>query len=585
MMDFDAIDSKLISIGDLSTAATRDIADAITSLNVSLSISGSSQVSITLLDPNFSFARANYFQIRRDVSYRGMNFEISAVETQRSESVFPQYTLECRARPIQLMKRDKKPEAYRGMSAYDFAFAIAKRFRLNFVGEKTTKKQAIVKGKNNNSDDSVWTVLTSLAQEQQFVCFESEGTLFFCSEKFLVGKWGDPAFVYGDLKFIPFIWPEPTDPAFAKARNTYVLMDQPSVRRSDDDIKAAEGTMLVDRANGIKLRPGMTIYLGGIPDFEGLYIISDVSFAEGVPEPVQVSFKTPVEPKKENISSSGTRGQGTGTSQSTATPQLGTNQRLTVSDGQRYAVQALSKMGYTGRNANIIAKAVGAAVGKFNLKRPLAEITKFLREYPGLTAAERLYADNIYVGFVIGMPSASFGVAGGLSNTALLEKNLEYERAFSSNPTNPTPARSTSAVSGSTVVTSSEAAVSTGATVRDAIPTQPLPSSVPTNIDSFIQKQKPSGMSAASMRAAQSEVKTQAQEIWKLNRSQRIARYTSLAKKWSAKENRFKYNALRQPPVFNVLLPIVSDSPLTLFPSVDQGSTTDRNSAPLPYSL
>lgn len=584
-MDFDAIDSNLISIGDLSTAATREIADAITSLEVSLSISGSSQVSITLIDPNFSFARANYFQIRRDVSYRGMNFEISAVQTQRSESVFPQYTLECRARPIQVMKRDKKPEAYRGMSAYDFAFAIAKRFRLDFVGEKTTKKQAIVKGKNNNSDDSVWTVLTSLAAEQQFLCFESEGTLFFCSEKFLLGKWGDPDFVYGDLKFIPFIWPESTDPAFAKAKNTYILMDQPSVRRSDDDIQAAEGTMVVDRTNGIKLRPGMTIYLGGIPDFEGLYIISDVSFSEGVPEPVQVSFRTPVDPKKETVSSSGTRNGSSGTNSSGSTQQLITSQRLTVSDGQRYAIQALSRIGYTGRNASLIAKAVGAAVGKLNLKRPLDEIAKFVRAYPGLTSAERTHAYNIYVGFVTGMPSASFAVAGGLSSTALLEKNLEYERAFTPRLTNETPTRSASGISNSTVSTSSQASVSTGATVTDSIPYQVLPITLFANIDSFLAKNKPRTMSTAAMKAAQTEVKIEAQSIWRLNRQQRIARYTSLAKKWSTVDTRFKYNALRQPSVFDVLLPVVSGDKLTLFPSADQSSAPDRNGVPPSYPL
>jgi hypothetical protein len=41
----------------------------------------------------------------------------------------------------------------------------------------------------------------------------------------------------------------------------------------------------------------MTINLSGIPDFEGLYLITAVEFEEGVPDPVRIQFRSPNDPE------------------------------------------------------------------------------------------------------------------------------------------------------------------------------------------------------------------------------------------------------------------------------------------------
>lgn len=313
MAYFDEINSGLISIVGLSTTQNDSFINAITNVQVSLTLSGSSEVSITVVDPDFIFATNRYFQIRRDVKYRNMEFEIAAIETSRSEALHPQHVIQCRSKKVQLMKRDKRPQVYNGTSGYDLAQQMARNYGMNFVGERTTKKQAIVKVQSSNTDESTWSVLGGLASEQQFIFFESENTLFFCSEKFLLGKWGDPAIRYGNFAVVPFVWPDPSPSAFPMAKDKYILMDIPTVRRSDDDINAASGALLSDRVNGVKLRPGMTIDIRGIPSFEGPYLISDVSFNEGEPDPVQVQFRTPIEPRPETTTSGGTSGTGGGT--------------------------------------------------------------------------------------------------------------------------------------------------------------------------------------------------------------------------------------------------------------------------------
>ena len=127
-------------------------------------------------------AKANYFQIRRDAFYKGLLFEIAVVETSRSEGIHPKHQLDCRSKAIQLMKRDKRPESFNGISGYDLAKRMALRYNMNFVGQKDAKKQATVKSNSGTTDDSVWSVLQNAARDQEFICFESE-ILYFMPQK------------------------------------------------------------------------------------------------------------------------------------------------------------------------------------------------------------------------------------------------------------------------------------------------------------------------------------------------------------------------------------------------------------------
>ena len=305
MPSFLPIDSDLIQIGDLATNEMRDVSESILSFDVSLTLDGASELTLEILDVNFNYAKANYFQIRRDIFYQNLIFEIAAVEVQKSDSIHPLYRLSCRNKNVQMMKRDKTPEAYRATSASDYAKTVAKRFNMEYVVEETSKKQSIVKGRSGKSDESVWDVLQRSANDAQFVCFETNNILFFGSQQFLMGKWGDPKYKYGTATFVPFGWPTPSEEVFPGASERYILFDIPNVRRSDDDPMDADGSMVVERTNGRLLRPGMTISLVGIPDFEAFYLITAVEFSEGVPDPVQITFRTPTKPTEDQTKGTG----------------------------------------------------------------------------------------------------------------------------------------------------------------------------------------------------------------------------------------------------------------------------------------
>jgi len=360
------ITKEIISFLDLSTWKEAEVHQNVTKLTVSYTMDEASQITVQILDPGFEMLTNNYFQIRRLIQYRGRLFEIAALEVGTADGATPMVTVEARSGPIQLMKRDKVPESFRGISATEFAQTIASRYNLKFFGEQTPKKQSIVKSRSSNADESVWDVLTRAASDAQFVCFESDGTLFFCSQRFLLGRIssgntsgltgiygpeypGEPIKknstgnvvgliqgivgvlvdeVYGvateaavkafqtanglsatgivevntwnkmfrsiqaKQTYTPMRWPTPS------TERNFIVMQQPSVRRSDDDPFEGDGSLSVDRVNGVKLRAGQTIGLIGIPQFEGLYLITETRFDEASPDPVEISFRTPATPEK-----------------------------------------------------------------------------------------------------------------------------------------------------------------------------------------------------------------------------------------------------------------------------------------------
>jgi hypothetical protein len=561
MAYFDSIDINLFSLGDLGTFSNRDISQAITSLSISLTMSGSSEVSADILDPDFAMAKGNYFQIRRDAFYKGMLFEIAAVETSRSEGIHPKHQIQCRSKAIQLMKRDKRPEAFNGISGYDLAKRMALRYNMNFVGQKDAKKQATVKSNSGTTDDSVWSVLQSAAGEQEFVCFESENTLFYASEKWLLGKWGDEKFVYGDLKFIPFIWPEPTVNFLPEAIDKYVLLDMPTVRRSDDDVRAASGSMTVDRANGVNLRPGMTIFLGGMHGFDGFYLITDVQFAEGSFEPVGVQFRTPVDPNKENISTDGTKADTTTTSGGDDTNPFGgpdTEEedkfatdfsKLKASDSKKYVKDFLSSTRYLGSNGNLIEEAVMKAAKALSegIIKPIG-VGGVIKTYSTkMSADEKTLAESIFWGFVFGIPVKTYAVAGGLSADAYDRIKQQAIDSTTSSETNVTPALGATDSSGS------------ASTTLLPGPPQNYPTQVDTYIDTYI-----SGLWQITTATEKTRLKTKAKQLAKniytlSTKTSKINKYNEIKKTYSSGFDKYIFNALRQEAVVKLLIPKFDD--------------------------
>ena len=347
---------RTFQLGIIEESSERIIhlARAIQSISVSYSMDLCPQVTVQLFDVNMEMLRNNYFSIGRPFVYKtasraelsprnigttgpsgavadiqGNNlaesglgyisllYELASISVGPGQGSSPSITLELRSRPVMQMKRDRKPGSIKGAS-HVFVQQAALAYDLGFYTEKTSKDKSINKGDSESRSDSLWDVLSSLAGEAKFSLFESEGMLFFASMRHLFGQWGPEtlrgfvmdektgAFLMREMNSWFVRWPYignysgEVDTVVigdvqqeSKFARVLVPMQCPTFRRSDADIYQVEGSISLDRHSAMVLRPGMTIYVAGVPTFEDFYIITQVSFDHMSTTPVQVSFRKP----------------------------------------------------------------------------------------------------------------------------------------------------------------------------------------------------------------------------------------------------------------------------------------------------
>jgi hypothetical protein len=325
------VNRHIIEIASLSTAQTVELNNCLLNVSVDFSLKEASQISFSVIDPGFKMGYNNYFVVGRDVLYTSetispisdkdvangefakltLVYEIASVSSSHDGGNSVIWQIEARPKGIQQMKRDRHAGSVSGAN-HQFIVNAALKYGMKAVVQTTTKSKKITITNGLQQADSLWTVMQNLASSAHYELFESDGIIYFGSQKFLLDRWGtntsggNPILnKYGKVQidkttkkikrgetkhYIPFHYPTRSDEKY------FQIMQIPDVRRSDNDPNEAEGSMLVDRLNGKRLRPGMTIALSGIPMFSGHYLISQVTYDEFSQEAVQVSFKTPDRP-------------------------------------------------------------------------------------------------------------------------------------------------------------------------------------------------------------------------------------------------------------------------------------------------
>lgn len=303
----------IVQLTDLTTSESQaTFANSLTSVTVSYTMDLNPEITISLIDTDYKMFESNYFVIRRDITYRGRQYEIAEVSTGPGAGGSPNVTIKCRNKAIQRMRRDKTPGSVVGSSGFEYAQNAARKFGMQFLGQQTSKTKSTFKARTGDGEESVWDVLTRTAGDNQFVVFEVDNTLVYASQDWLLWKFGmwektstTSAGVETIKKFIPFLYmpgrtPQELAGQFLDADTTQTMFELETwsdFSASDNEPLAAQGSCNVLMPNGGMLRPGYTVLVGPYPSyFFGGYLITEVSFNEASPESAQVSFRTPAEP-------------------------------------------------------------------------------------------------------------------------------------------------------------------------------------------------------------------------------------------------------------------------------------------------
>ena len=324
------------NITGLRQSESETLAKRMTSLTVSYSNNASTEISVQYLDTDYSILENRYFDLRRDVLYRGRMYEVGDVSTGPGSGGSPMVNIRCWPKNVQLMKRDKKPELIAGTNGFEYAQSIARKYSMPFVGQKTGKQQALFKARTSSgADSSVWTVLTQAASANQYQLFEVDGQLVYGSMQWMLWRFGLSSKLsqkgttqkYIELVYNPslenngavdtevetrinprdnnglFYDEEDTVPIIKKTKfesKAFELTTWPDIRRSENDGLEGDGTATLKSPNGRLLRPGHTVFFSSVPEFfKGGYIVSGVSFSEFDTQPVQINFNTPEKPKNQ----------------------------------------------------------------------------------------------------------------------------------------------------------------------------------------------------------------------------------------------------------------------------------------------
>jgi len=342
-----ARDVPLVFVGDSTSTKPpflTKLNSQILSISVSYSISAATAVTFSVIDPGLELTLQNYFQVGQTLVYRSHKtydiksgsgvsnggfstdaaaevnnkymayfLEIADVTVEQSEGASPTVRVQCYTKAIQQMKRDKNPGVVQGTGS-DFVRNAAKKYGLGCIAQQTSTSRQITQASGDNVADSLWTVLERLAGESKdenknpFVLFESDGTLYFGTQQWLMYKWGHDAYKhsYYDKKakankevtrYVTYLhYPSKTINGAIDQR--FKLLGLPSMHKAENDPMEGDGSCIVERTNGVRLRPGMTVNVGDIPWFTDDFLITEVDYEELVADPVNVRFATPPRQEK-----------------------------------------------------------------------------------------------------------------------------------------------------------------------------------------------------------------------------------------------------------------------------------------------
>ena len=323
LSNFRGVFERKIIIASLPDNLQADISSMVTTVSVSYSMDASSELAFDVIDQDLTMARNNYFILGRDVIYETQTlgrvnsytgevrqvqqlFEIADVSVSQGPGGSAVYSIKCYTKAVQQMKRDKAPGAVKGNGSAYIKNA-ARKYGLDFYCQETSKAKTITKASGSKQKESLWDVMRRLADDAKFVLFEIDGTIIFASEKFLMHKWGtniryintkvaDPKTKKKKLKrvarrFIPLQYPNGGS-GYVGTPGYFRLIERPTIRRSANDPYAADGSCLAERFNATQIRPGMTAYVGIVPNMSGYYLVTSVSYNEMTPDPVSIQFRT-----------------------------------------------------------------------------------------------------------------------------------------------------------------------------------------------------------------------------------------------------------------------------------------------------
>lgn len=277
--------------GKIKIAVQDQVVDAV----LSWGVTEITQLSMTIVDPDFAIWRSALFELGTPMLYRepGMTelpLRVTSVTTDGGPAGTGGLTIAARSEGVYQLRRRRGKKVMRKASPTDFVKAECKAVGLKVVAQKSPQRAQVArdlpqKGQEDLSGaarPSSWTTFLRLAQELGFYCYEFGGTVYFGKPTWLIEQDDDP------LKVAM-----PLDGAPAKL----VAREIPTVSASEDAEVPVEITGLaVGKERLAECRPGAAMKLLGLPPYNDNYLITTMSMPLLGNGPIDLTAATPKNP-------------------------------------------------------------------------------------------------------------------------------------------------------------------------------------------------------------------------------------------------------------------------------------------------
>lgn len=283
--DADAPIGKIVFFGKKVTGNQRA---SLVRASISMTIDRVSEMEFNLSDQGFEELQKGFYVPGIPVRYEeDMMTEIASVDL-GSEGGHPMITVRCRPRVVRKLKKRRGQKVIKSASPTDFVRAECKAVGAKVVAQSSGQRRQVARDTKRKKGDaeapSSWTTFKRLAGECGFVLFEARGTIYFGKPTWLMDKFKEDA--------LEVNWGK----GDSKTRPLYVPNCTRSVDTKEDEVTVTFELPWSSHAR--KFRPGKAIKLGGVPTYNGHYLIKTVEYSLLEPATISVEAGTPIDPEK-----------------------------------------------------------------------------------------------------------------------------------------------------------------------------------------------------------------------------------------------------------------------------------------------
>lgn len=245
-----------------------DVTSAVIDADFDASVDQVTQLTIEIDDPAYRILGNSSLPVGAPIDFQGARLAIAAIETGEGGGEGG-FQIVARPRIVRALKDRRGAHTMSNVSPTQYVESEVRAVGGGVFAQPSAKRNQIARdvkqpGTPASEDDaSAWSTIKRLADELGYLCYESNGTIYF----------GQPSWLVAQNQRVNVYWNTNRE-----SRGPYHLADFPKFRQSVDDDNKVTVTLKVPVEQSAEFRPGYAVDIKGMPRFGGIYLIREVSF-------------------------------------------------------------------------------------------------------------------------------------------------------------------------------------------------------------------------------------------------------------------------------------------------------------------